>query len=267
MGTQLEPTPSRKEKKKKPKEQRATSSEADVEDKKSKKKGKEASNQQKPSDDVMEDVETSEHKERKRKRKHSEVDAENGVQGEEKHSANDIVSQEDTQAVKKKKDKGKSNKKKHKKDRNEKNAISFQPNPSEDTELSDKARGALSYACARLSSPDSWKFNKAYQNWIVKHIFSIDDISEKYSPIVTAYLSGCQGGVRENLINICNKQLDLNIESADSNSDVPTAGPLKEDGGVDSEIKVLEQESVASSLDVQKAIKTRARAILEALDV
>ncbi|KAI5120505.1 hypothetical protein M0805_000090 [Coniferiporia weirii] len=154
-------------------------------------------------------------------------------------------------------------KKKRRKDREENGSALPFPDPSADTELTEKARGALSYVYTRLSSPDSWKFNKAHQNWIVKHLFSPDDIAEKYLPIVAGYLSGCQGGVRENLIQTCNKHLDPKAEPPDSITLAPDAP--KEVSTTDAASKEPAREDVVLSPEVQETVKARARVILKSL--
>lgn len=82
---------------------------------------------------------------------------------------------------------------------------------------------ALIHAYTRSAKPEAWKFNKAYQNWIIKNAISIDavltpvihfllvlmvlsQIPEKYNYILKEYLSGCQGkakDVRERLKQDC----------------------------------------------------------------
>ncbi|KAH8113387.1 hypothetical protein DFH11DRAFT_340915 [Phellopilus nigrolimitatus] len=156
-------------------------------------------------------------------------------------------------------------KKRDKKARKKETASSSLLNPADDAELTDKARGALSYAHTRLSASDGWKFNKAHQNWIVKHVFSCNDIPEKYFPVVTAYLSGCQGGVRDNLVQNCSKQLDASPEVCSAPDSTPTPVPAPSALTEDTEAEPLKLASKIPSPATQEAIKARARTLLEVL--
>lgn len=76
--------------------------------------------------------------------------------------------------------------------------------PSVDESLSDQSRKALSYAYARFENPPNWKFNKAKQIWLIKRLWSEEMIPEKYFVLVTNYLADVKGGIRDNLIQMCN---------------------------------------------------------------
>ena len=74
---------------------------------------------------------------------------------------------------------------------------------------------ALTYIYSQSTSPDTWKFNKARQNWIIRNVwtskvwdedirelhlltyFSPFQVLEKYVPMVVDYLSKVQGQVKE----------------------------------------------------------------------
>ncbi|KAJ8698011.1 hypothetical protein PTI98_004775 [Pleurotus ostreatus] len=71
------------------------------------------------------------------------------------------------------------------------------PDPSEDEALSEQARKALIYAHSYVRYPDSWKFNKARQNWLIRNIWSDELIPETYFPMSIKYLSSVKGGIRE----------------------------------------------------------------------
>ncbi|KAG2152893.1 hypothetical protein DEU56DRAFT_727237 [Suillus clintonianus] len=97
------------------------------------------------------------------------------------------------------------------------------PDPSVDESLSDQSQKSLSYAYARFQDPPNWKFNKARQIWLIKRLWSeemasfscefddckadcgfLSQIPEKYFALVTKYLADVKGGIRDNLIQMCN---------------------------------------------------------------
>ncbi|KAG1755974.1 hypothetical protein EDB19DRAFT_1625530 [Suillus lakei] len=85
------------------------------------------------------------------------------------------------------------------------------PDPGADESLPDQSRKALSYAYTRFQDPPNWKFNKARQIWLIKRLwseemasFSCAYIPEKYFTLVTKYLADVKGGIRDNLIQMCN---------------------------------------------------------------
>lgn len=49
------------------------------------------------------------------------------------------------------------------------------------------------------SDKDNWKFNKKKQNDLLKNLFNIRRLPEKYEPAIIAYVSGLQGVARERL--------------------------------------------------------------------
>ncbi|KAI0663115.1 hypothetical protein C8Q70DRAFT_493546 [Cubamyces menziesii] len=61
----------------------------------------------------------------------------------------------------------------------------------------------LHYAFTQFEEPESWKFNKARQNWIIRNVWSEQAVPETYLPLVYRYLQGVQGGSREALIKSC----------------------------------------------------------------
>lgn len=81
--------------------------------------------------------------------------------------------------------------------------------PSVDESLSGQSRKALSYAYARFEDPPNWKFNKAKQIWLIKKLWSEEMIPEKYFTLVTKYLADVKGGIRDNLIQMCNSVVAL----------------------------------------------------------
>lgn len=45
--------------------------------------------------------------------------------------------------------------------------------------------------------PAAWKFSKARQNWLVRHIWYEDAVPEQYVPLVVHYSEGIKGGSRD----------------------------------------------------------------------
>ncbi|KAF9780067.1 hypothetical protein BJ322DRAFT_308982 [Thelephora terrestris] len=79
---------------------------------------------------------------------------------------------------------------------------SIHPDPSDDPELTEQSQKALSYIYSQFSSPETWKFNKARQNWIIRNVWT-SKVPDKYVPMVVEYLSRVQGRVRETLVESC----------------------------------------------------------------
>lgn len=123
--------------------------------------------------------------------------------------------------------------------------------PSVDESLSNQSRKALSYAYARFEDPPNWKFNKAKQIWLIKRVWSEEMIPEKYFALVTKYLADVKGGIRDNLIQVCNSVVasetpdPVTSESAVLPTDLP-------DGGSTITTKVMRARSLLGALsDVQ----------------
>ncbi|KAG1892747.1 hypothetical protein F4604DRAFT_1565541 [Suillus subluteus] len=102
--------------------------------------------------------------------------------------------------------------------------------PSVDESLPDQSRKALSYAYARFEDPPNWKFNKAKQIWLIKRLWSEEMIPEKYFTLVIKYLADVKGGIRDNLVQMCNSIVTLETpdpvtpESAVLPSDLSNGG-------------------------------------------
>ncbi|KAG2158924.1 uncharacterized protein EDB93DRAFT_1076104 [Suillus bovinus] len=123
--------------------------------------------------------------------------------------------------------------------------------PSVDQSLSNQSRKALSYAYARFEDPPNWKFNKARQIWLIKRLWSEEMIPEKYFVLVTKYLADVKGGIRDNLIQMCNSV--VTSETPDPVTPVSTVLPTDLSNG-ESNIttKVMRARSLLDALsDVQ----------------
>ncbi|KIL00005.1 hypothetical protein PAXRUDRAFT_68114, partial [Paxillus rubicundulus Ve08.2h10] len=81
------------------------------------------------------------------------------------------------------------------------------PDPSKDGSLAEQNRKALSYAYQRFLDPQSWKFNKARQNWLIRHVWSENAIPEIYVPLLTKYFADIRGSARQKLIDSCNSKI------------------------------------------------------------
>ncbi|KAF9490538.1 hypothetical protein BDN71DRAFT_1454142 [Pleurotus eryngii] len=126
------------------------------------------------------------------------------------------------------------------------------PDPAEDEALSEQARKALIYAHSYVRYPDSWKFNKARQNWLIRNIWSDELIPETYFPMSIKYLSSVEGGIREALIQACKTLLtgaaaEANVEATDSPKDDAATNDIDE-----------------QSTDVKR---TRAKLLLDTLQI
>ncbi|WWC62782.1 uncharacterized protein I303_105379 [Kwoniella dejecticola CBS 10117] len=86
-----------------------------------------------------------------------------------------------------------------------------------DEKLSDQAKKHVYYAYLFSNRPNTstsvsaegpsitWKFNKAKQNWLIRNVFSNEEIPEKYLEIVLSYLKTTQGSSRINLMESAKK--------------------------------------------------------------
>ena len=125
----------------------------------------------------------------------------------------------------------------HSSQKRKKSKASTHPNPGDDSDLTEQSQKgshsfstslqppkspttrstvtALIYVCSQSASPETWKFNKARQNWVIRNVWTSEvssgcirevhsltcfrslQIPEKYVPMVVDYLSKVQGRVRE----------------------------------------------------------------------
>lgn len=123
--------------------------------------------------------------------------------------------------------------------------------PSVDESLSDQSRKALSYAYARFEDPPNWKFNKAKQIWLIKRLWSEEMIPEKYFALVTKYLADVKGGIRDNLIQMCNSVVATETPDPVTSESVLLPGDLS-NGGFIITTKVTRARSLLGALsDVQ----------------
>jgi len=79
---------------------------------------------------------------------------------------------------------------------------SIHPDPSDDSDLTEQSQKSLFYVYSQSTSPETWKFNKDRQNWIIRNIWT-SKVPEKYVSMVVEHLSKVQGQVRETLIESC----------------------------------------------------------------
>ncbi|WVR06515.1 hypothetical protein IAU60_003546 [Kwoniella sp. DSM 27419] len=84
-----------------------------------------------------------------------------------------------------------------------------------DASLSDQAKKNIYYAhlfsLSQAEEDESkkaetgWKFNKAKQNWLMRNVFSADEIPDQYHDVVLGYLKTAQGRSRSSLIEAAQK--------------------------------------------------------------
>ncbi|KZT26964.1 hypothetical protein NEOLEDRAFT_1240628 [Neolentinus lepideus HHB14362 ss-1] len=144
------------------------------------------------------------------------------------------------------------------------------PDPTEDSTLSEQASKALNYARSQFSNPDTWKFNKARQNWLTRNVWSAESIPDTYMPLVTRYLSKVQGGVRENLLKVCNATLAASVPSvltAESVEKSPLKSILKSSSAAKDEEAAANavEQSAQPSILTDQTKRFRAEALLQAL--
>ncbi|KAF9511082.1 hypothetical protein BS47DRAFT_1347096 [Hydnum rufescens UP504] len=89
------------------------------------------------------------------------------------------------------------------------------PDPGRDTTLPDASVKSLVYAYQHAdrynpnkAASEEWKFSKARQNWLTRHIWYEDAVPEKYIGVVIHYLKSVQGGARDAIIKGCQILLD-----------------------------------------------------------
>lgn len=123
--------------------------------------------------------------------------------------------------------------------------------PSVDESLSEQSRKALSYAYARFEDPPNWKFNKARQIWLIKRLWSEEMIPEKYFALVTKYLADVKGGIRDNLVQMCNSVVATEIPDPATSESVILPSDLSNEGSIMT-TKVTRARSLLGALsDVQ----------------
>ncbi|WRT67961.1 uncharacterized protein IL334_004935 [Kwoniella shivajii] len=115
-----------------------------------------------------------------------------------------------------------------------------------DSSLSDQAKKNIYYAYLHKSSHDSegkfisqqtenekdgekstnWKFSKAKQNWLIRNIFSSDEIPDRYVELVLGYLKTVQGSSRANMVESAKKI--ITPPSADTSTTTTVAAAAAE---------------------------------------
>ncbi|OJT10516.1 hypothetical protein TRAPUB_12954 [Trametes pubescens] len=109
--------------------------------------------------------------------------------------------------------------------------------PTGDEALSEQAQKALDYAFTQFEEPDSWKFNKARQNWIIRNVWSEEAIPDAYLPLASKYLQGVQGGAREALLKSCQEAIDAPQPTAEPVVEESKAVPAESESTQDSPTK------------------------------
>ncbi|EPQ59582.1 hypothetical protein GLOTRDRAFT_119627 [Gloeophyllum trabeum ATCC 11539] len=163
-------------------------------------------------------------------------------------------------------DEDKASKPKAKKRKRLKDSPSY-PDPSEDKTLTEQACKALTYAWSQFHEAETWKFNKARQNWLIRNVWSEESIPDAYLPLVTKYLSKVQGGVRENLLKLCQEKL-ASDPAADTQQPTAEKPPLKsilKTSKTDESGQTAAVEHVNPLPTNNETRRVRAQAILQAL--
>ncbi|OCF57063.1 hypothetical protein L486_05922 [Kwoniella mangroviensis CBS 10435] len=124
----------------------------------------------------------------------------------------------------------------------------------EDGSLSDQAKKNIYYAHLYSISRQpgvegelegvNWKFSKAKQNWLIRNIFSADEIPDKYVELVLNYLKTIQGLSKTNVIESANKI--INPPAA------PPADANPDEVGVEGEGQVKENEETTQEQEKEQ---------------
>lgn len=207
--------------------------------------------------------ERKEKKEKKKKKtlKHSEEDQHEGtaLDGQVVHLNAIKVQTPEEAAPKKKKKKRKAEEqseetpdsKPFKKKKGHRPSDLPSTDPSVDESLSEQSRKALSYAYARFEDPPNWKFNKARQIWLIKRLWSEEMIPEKYFTLVTKYLADVKGGIRDNLVQMCNSVVATETPDPATSESAILPSDLSNEGSIMT-TKVTRARSLLGALsDVQ----------------
>ncbi|PBL02298.1 hypothetical protein ARMGADRAFT_1057751 [Armillaria gallica] len=120
------------------------------------------------------------------------------------------------------------------------------PDPSEDSSLSEQARRALEYAFTQFHRPKHWKFHKARQNWLIRNVWSPGAVPDAHMPLLSKYLAGVQGGVRENLVKTCRSHVTEAGEAV--SNDEPPQG-TSDQALPDPKVKELRARAILSVLE------------------
>lgn len=122
---------------------------------------------------------------------------------------------------------------------------------------------ALQYLSLYCSAPSEWKFSKPRQNYLVKHTYNDEIISDERFPSLLKYLGGLQGGSRERCLETArglvnrHEREEASGESRDEDDEGKTL-----DKEVEDEDDIGEQEQVEPVTDDQLE---RAKQVLETL--
>lgn len=111
---------------------------------------------------------------------------------------------------------------KRKKDRKKKQPVNTSHSSSPPTD-----HPALIYLQSYKTSPNSWKFSKSHQNYLLKHLFSFTHIPSSYDTFLLSYLRGLRGSARSRI-----RQQALTIRKEDEDW---LATELTEDQKMDQE--------------------------------
>lgn len=102
-----------------------------------------------------------------------------------------------------------------------------------------KPHAALAYLTRFRESRNTWKFNKSTEIWILKHLFSVDDIPSDYDISLSQYLQGLKSAstrsrIRQAAEELIKEDLEKEVEYKVSTDEEADAGK--------SEIKLADME-------------------------
>lgn len=136
--------------------------------------------------------------------------------------------------------------------------------PTSQQPSSDYTYPALAYLTTYHTSRDSWKFNKADQNYLIKHIFHHAQVPAQHDPALASYLKGLAS--ENTKARIRREALDIRAEDEKwlairDNIEQDSNGNDDKDMGVERETP--EQRLARRLLDYNSAVD-KVKAILEA---
>ncbi|KAG8936644.1 hypothetical protein FRC03_008319 [Tulasnella sp. 419] len=135
---------------------------------------------------------------------------------------------------------------------------------------------AKSYVASREDSGLSWKFNKAKQNWLMRHVFEREHIPDTYFDLALAYLKSIQGGSRDALRKSCDIILNPSpiqpspiapsTEADNSNITAPNDTPAKPKSALKKSAETQQKkEPTQEELENLRIKEDRARKLLDVL--
>lgn len=114
------------------------------------------------------------------------------------------------------------------------------PDPVKDETLNEQSQKGLAYAHSYATSSD-WKFNKARQNWLMKHVYDPAVVPDEYLRMVFHYLKSIKGQALEHLRKTSQSIVDSPTSQEPADSAAPTNGAEETQRRVDRASSLLKK--------------------------